>query len=105
VAHLSRGAGPDSERVVRWYAANPQLGLWCCLLLPFSAFILGARPLLRNLAHNGPTSRVYVARPARRAGTPSGVFIAAATAASAVVLAMMARHLMRGLADRILPIT
>jgi len=85
-----------AERVVRWYAANPQLGLWVLLLLlPFSAFILGSAALLRTWRTNDQlqefTWRALHAVPAHL----PAFLIAAATAASAVVLAMMARHLMR----------
>lgn len=85
-----------ADRVVRWYAANPQLGLWVLLLLlPFSAFILGSSALVRTWRANQQlqdfTWRALAAVPAHL----PAFLIAAATIASAAVLAMMARHLMR----------
>src|SRR6187549_1715161 len=38
-----------AERIVAWFAAHPQFGLWVVLLLfPLSAFILGSGALLRT---------------------------------------------------------
>ena len=42
-----------ADRIVKWYAAHPQLSLWVLmLLLPFSAFVLGLGALLRTWGNN-----------------------------------------------------
>ena len=42
-----------AERIVTWFAAHPQFGLWVVLLiLPLSAFILGSAALLRTWGDN-----------------------------------------------------
>jgi len=42
-----------AERIVRWYAAHPQFGLWVLLfLLPLSAFVIGIAALLRTWGEN-----------------------------------------------------
>ena len=42
-----------ADRIVRWYAAHPQLALWVLLLLlPLSALILGSAALLRTWGSN-----------------------------------------------------
>jgi len=85
-----------ADRIVKWYAAHPQFGLWVLLLLlPLSAFVLGSSALLRTWGDN-PQLRDYAWR--ALAAIPAhlpAVLIAAATIVSAGVLAMMTRHLMR----------
>ena len=85
-----------AERIVRWYAAHPQLALWgLLLLLPLSAFILGSAALLRTWADN-PQLRDYAWRAV--AAIPAhwpAVSIGGATVLSAGVLAMVTAHLMR----------
>ena len=90
-----------AERIVRWYAAHPQLALWVLLLLlPLSAFILGSSALLRTWADN-PQLRDYAWR--ALAAIPAhwpAVSIGGATLLSAGVLAMITAHLMRESEDR-----
>jgi hypothetical protein len=86
-----------AERIVRWYAAHPQLALWgLLLLLPLSAFILGSAALLRTWADNAEL-RAYAWRALSeiREHWPA-VSIGVATLLSAAVLAMITRHLMAG---------
>ena len=84
-----------AERIVRWYAAHPQLALWVLLLLlPLSAFILGSAALLRTWGEN-PHLQVYVWR--ALAAIPAhwpAVSIGGATLLSAGVLVMITTHLM-----------
>ncbi len=86
-----------AERIVRWYAAHPQLALWVLLLLlPLSAFILGSVGLLRTWGDN-PQLRYYAWR--ALAAIPAhwpAVSIGGATLLSAGVLAMITPHLMAG---------
>jgi hypothetical protein len=86
-----------AERIVRWYAAHPQLALWVLLLLlPLSAFILGSAALLRTWGDN-PQLRYYAWR--ALAEIPEhwpAVSIGGATLLSAGVLAMITAHLMAG---------
>ena len=85
-----------AERIVRWYAAHPQLALWVLLvLLPLSAFILGSAGLLRTWADN-PQLRDYAWRAV--AAIPAhwpAVSIGVATVLSAGLLTMITAHLMR----------
>jgi hypothetical protein len=86
-----------AERVVQWYAAHPQFALWVLLLfLPLTAFVLGSSALLRTWGDN-PQLRDYAWRALALIPEHQPAFlIAVATVVSAGVLAMMARHLMRG---------
>jgi hypothetical protein len=93
---LASGPARAAERIVTWYAAHPQLGLWVLLLLlPLSAFILGSAALLRTWAEN-PELRDYAWRAVM--AIPNhwpAVSIGAATLLAAGVLAMITTHLMR----------
>jgi len=86
-----------AERIVRWYAAHPQFGLWVLLmLLPLSAFILGSAALLRTWDGN-PQLQYYTWR--ALAAIPEhwpAVSIGGATLLSAGVLAMITAHLFAG---------
>jgi hypothetical protein len=84
-----------ADRIVRWYAAHPQLALWVLLLLlPLSAFILGSAALLRTWAEN-PDLRYYTWRALAAIPEHWPAFsIGAATFLSAGVLVMMTAHLM-----------
>jgi hypothetical protein len=84
-----------AERIVRWYAAHPQLALWVLLLLlPLSAFLLGSAALLRTWGDN-PQLQYYAWR--ALAAIPAhwpAVSIGGATLLSAGALAMITAHLM-----------
>lgn len=86
-----------ADRIVKWYAAHPQLALWVfLLLLPLSAFILGSAALLRTWDDN-PQLQYYAWR--ALAAIPEhwpAVSIGGATLLSAGVLAMITAHLMAG---------
>ena len=86
-----------AERIVRWYAAHPQLALWVfLLLLPLSAFMLGSAALLRTWGDN-PQLQYYTWR--ALAAIPEhwpAVSIGGATLLSAGVLAMITAQLMAG---------
>jgi hypothetical protein len=85
-----------AERVVRWYSAHAQFGLWVLLLLmPLAAFVLGSAALLRTWAENAELRyfswRALAAIPAH---LPAEL-VGAATLVSGYVLAMMVRQLNR----------
>lgn len=85
-----------AERIVNWFAAHSQFGLWVVLLLlPLSAFILGSAALLRTWGDN-PHLRDYTWRAlsAIPAHWPA-VSIGGATLLSAGVLTMITAHLRR----------
>ena len=94
---------PESEpartaaRIVRWYAAHPQLALWVLLLLlPLSAFLLGSVALLRTWGDN-PKLQYYTWR--ALAEIPEhwpALSIGGATLLAAGVLAMITTHLFAG---------
>ena len=90
-----------AERIVRWYAAHPQLALWVLLLLlPLSTFLLGSVALLRTWADN-PQLREY----AWRAVTETlehwpAMSVGGLTVVSAGVLMMVTAHLFRASPDR-----
>jgi hypothetical protein len=85
-----------AERIVRWYSAHPQLGLWVLLLLlPLAAFGLGSSALVRTWTENPQlrdvTWRALTAIPAHLPAELVGV----ATLLSAGMLVMMTRQLTR----------
>ncbi len=87
-----------AERIVRWYAAHPQLALWVLLLLlPFTAFVLGSTTLMQTWLDN-PQLRRYTWRMLSEIQEhwPS-VSIVAATLVSFGLLVMVTAHLMAGL--------
>jgi hypothetical protein len=94
---------PDSapariaERIVRWYAAHPQLALWVLLLLlPLSAFILGSATLLRTWGDN-PQLRYWAWRTLTEIPEHwPAVSIGGLTLLSLGVLIMITAHLMAG---------
>lgn len=84
-----------AERIVRWYAAHPQLGLWGFLfLLPLSSFLLGIAALLRTWGDNAElrhyTWRALAAIPAHWPAFSIG----AATLVAGALLVMITAHLM-----------
>ena len=86
-----------AERILRWYAAHPQLALWGFLfLLPLSSLVLGIAALLRTWGDN-PELRHYVWR--ALAAIPAhwpAVSIGIATLLAAGLLVMITAHLMDG---------
>jgi hypothetical protein len=86
-----------ADRIVRWYAAHPQLALWVLLLLlPLSAFLLGSVALLRTWDNN-PELQYYTWR--ALAEIPEhwpALSIGGATLLAAGVLAMITTHLFAG---------
>ena len=85
-----------ADRVVRWYAAHPQLSLWVLLLLlPFSAFILGIAALLRTWGDN-PQLRYWAWRALTEIPEHwPAVSIGGATLLAAGLVAMITAHLLR----------
>src|SRR5580765_2747687 len=87
----------SAERILRWYAAHPQLALWGFLfLLPLSAFILGSVALLRTWGAN-PKLQYFAWR--ALAAIPEhwpAVSIGGATLMALGVLVMITAHLMAG---------
>ena len=87
----------SAERILRWYAAHPQLALWGFLfLLPLSAFILGSAALLRTWGAN-PKLQYFAWR--ALAAIPEhwpAVSIGGATVLALGVLVMITAHLMAG---------
>ena len=83
-----------ADRIVAWYSAHPQFGLWVLLLLlPASAFILGSTALMRTWDNNAEL-RYYAWR--ALAEIPEhwpALSIGVATLLSAGVLAMITSHL------------
>jgi cytochrome b561 len=84
-----------ADRIVRWYAAHPQLALWVLLLfLPLSALILGSAALLRTWGDN-PKLRYFTWR--ALAEIPEhwpALSIGGATLIAFGVLVMITAHLM-----------
>ena len=100
---VSRVPPPDSppartaNRIVRWYAAHPQLALWVLLLLfPLSALILGTAALLRTWGDN-PKLQYFTWRALEEIPEHwPALSIGAATFLSLGVLVMITAHLMAG---------
>ena len=93
-----RGSEParTADRIVRWYAAHPQLALWVLMfLLPTTAFVLGSAALMRTWANNAEL-RYYTWR--ALAEIPEhwpAMSIGVATAVSGSLLMMVTAHLFR----------
>ncbi|HEX5133340.1 MAG TPA: hypothetical protein VFX92_12760 [Candidatus Krumholzibacteria bacterium] len=85
-----------ADRIVRWYAAHPQLALWVLLLLlPMAAFVLGSAALLRTWDNNAEL-RYYAWRALTEIPEHwPALFIGVATVISAGLLAMVTKHLFR----------
>jgi ABC-type Fe3+ transport system permease subunit len=90
-----------AERIVRWYAAHPQLALWVLLLLlPLSAFVLGSAALLRTWGDN-PELRYYTWRALTEIPEHwPAMSIGVATFLAGGVLVMITAHLMRDSPNR-----
>ena len=84
-----------ADRIVRWYAAHPQLALWGLLLvLPFTAFILGLTALLRTWGENAQL-RYWVSRALEEIPKHWPAWsIGGATLVSMAMLVMITAHLM-----------
>ena len=103
VALFVRQLEPGSElartadRIVRWYAAHPQLALWVLMfLLPTSAFVLGTAALLRTWGDN-PKLQYWAWRVLEEIPEHwPAMSIGAATFLSAGLLMMVTTHLFRG---------
>ena len=93
-----RGAVPvrTADRIVRWYAAHPQLALWVLLLLlPTSAFVLGTAAILRTWSNNFEL-RYYTWRALIEIPEHWQAFaIGGVTIVSAILLMMITSHLFR----------
>lgn len=102
-----RHTSPDSvpariaDRIVKWYAAHPQLALWVLfLLLPISAFVLGSATLLRTWGDN-PQLRYWAWRALWEIPEHwPAMSVGGATVLSAAVLMMVTSHLFRDSHDR-----
>jgi hypothetical protein len=91
-----------ADRIVRWYAAHPQLALWVLLLLlPMSAFVLGSAALMRTWSSNAELRyyawRALIEIPEHWPALTIGV----ATMLSAGLLMMVTRHLFRDSRQRV----
>jgi hypothetical protein len=85
-----------ADRIVTWYAAHPQVGLWLLLvLLPLSAFILGSAALLRTWNENPRLQDVTWRALAAIPDHLPAFSIGAITLVAAGVLGLIAVHLMR----------
>lgn len=85
-----------ADRIVRWYAAHPQLSLWVLLLLlPLSVFVFGTAALLRTWADN-PELRAFAWRVLTEIVEHwPATSIGGLTVVSAVVLMIVTAHLFR----------
>ena len=85
-----------ADRIVRWYAAHPQLALWVLLLLlPMSAFVLGSAALLRTWDNNAEL-RYYTWRALTEIPEHWPAFsIGGLTLVAAGLLMMVTAHLFR----------
>jgi len=85
-----------ADRIVRWYAAHPQLSLWLLLfLMPVSAFVLGTAALLRTWGDN-PQLQHYTWRALEEIPEHwPAMSIGGATVLAAALVAMITRHLFR----------
>jgi hypothetical protein len=97
---LPPGAPParTADRIVRWYAAHPQLALWGLLFfLPLSSFVLGLAALLRTWGEN-PQFEYWAWRALQAIPRHwPAMSIGAATLVAMAVLVMITAHIMHGI--------
>ena len=83
----------SAQRIVDWFALRPHLGLWVFLFaLPLTVFVTGCVSLWRVWSYEPPLRQA-----ARRLATAARaywatLFIACATLAAGVILAIVALH-------------
>ena len=90
-----------ADRIVKWYAAHPQLALWVLfLLLPISAFVIGSATLLRTWGDN-PQLQYWAWRALSEIPEHwPAMSVGVATALSAGMLMMVTAHLFRDAQSR-----
>ena len=83
-----------AQRIVAWYAARTRLGLWLFLIaFPLAVLVIGCVSLIRSW-HADPTLRTAVVECAGAIRRHLAVLVVAlATATSAVILSIVALHL------------
>jgi hypothetical protein len=94
------GSGParTADRIVKWYAAHPQLALWVLLLLlPFTAFVLGSTTLMQTWVTNPQLHRYAWRVLAEMQEHWPTLSIGAATLVAFGMLVMVTSHLITGL--------
>lgn len=87
-----------ADRIVRWYAAHPQLALWVLLLLlPFTAFVLGSTTLMQTWFTNPELRRFTWRLLSQIQEHWPTVSIVGATGVAFALLVMVTAHLMAAL--------
>lgn len=77
------------QRIVMLYSSRPHIGLWVFLMaLPFAVFIIGCATLLHSWSEDAALRQAVAAIRAHIAT----LLVAAATATSAFILAVVALH-------------
>ena len=101
VARSESEPARTAERILKWYAAHPQLALWVLLLLlPISAFVLGSATLLRTWGNN-PELRYYAWRALTEIPEHwPAMSVGGVTVLAAGVLMMVTSHLFRSADQR-----
>ena len=80
--------------IVAWFAARPRVGLWLLLIaLPLVVLVSGAATLLRRWQGEPELRQAARLAWASVRAQAATLFVAAATAASAAILAIVALHL------------
>ena len=84
-----------AQRIVDWYAARPQIGLWVLLIaLPLGVLAVGSATLMREWSHNQEL-RVEIPRAIGFIRShASFILIAGAMAVAMGILAIVAFHLL-----------
>jgi hypothetical protein len=84
-----------AARIVTWYAVRPHVGLWVLLIaLPLAVLVTGAATLLRLWNSDAALRQSAGQTLAAIRAHLATLFVAAATATAAVVLAIVALHMM-----------
>jgi cytochrome b561 len=86
-----------AQRIVDWYAARVHLGLWVLLIaLPLTVLATGSVTLLRAWNDNAELRQQARQTLAAIRAHLATLFVAVATLASGVILAIVALHMMTG---------
>ena len=83
-----------AQKIVDWYAARPQVGLWIMLIaLPLTVLATGCVTLIRNWKNNAELRQATQQSLIAIRAHLSTLFVAVTTLTAAVVLAIVALHM------------
>ncbi len=86
----------SAQRIVMWYSARPHVGLWVFLMaLPFAVLVIGCAALLHSWNDDAQLREATRQTLAAIRAHLATLFVAAATSAAGVILAIVALHALK----------